>query len=584
MDIVLTMERVMLNFRISTLFIFFLCSLAISNASLAATDGSIKLAIAGHEVNLSHPCWLADGTVYFPIDALPLLGARMETDSNHHRNGQSIRIIPAVEKEFTEHARLVEGELMLPIEELAKKLAIAPEWCADTRTLKIRAQIDHLEFDGSQIRAVTSFPIFYDIYWWKGAKKLIVDLHGVQLPEQLPDAVIKNTTDIPIRTGMLSDGETGRIVLDMPGSVRYRKGTFGKTDKVRVDIYGYSRTDAPQTSTIHRPGTLPIPEIKPLPTPQHAESGTTVTGIECKKLDRRHVEVHVAASGPITCTTSMLRDPYRLVVDIPKTTLAHKIADIQANQGALRGIRVGQFDDSTVRMTMDLSAFVLFNVVQGGDAGGVSIDLQLPKGAGGTLDGKVIVIDPGHGGRETGAIGCCGTLEKDVTLAIAKRVKKLLADSDACPFLTRESDIGLIPSSLSADLAERVDFAARHSADIFVSIHCNSCTVPNSLSGTETYYHAQDASSKELAECVHEELIKTIALHNRGVKSDTVRFASGMAVLRHSTNKYHIPAILVETGFINNATEESKLTDPEFQQKIAEGIVKGLKLYVEGSR
>lgn len=567
----------MLPIRKSTLIILFLCSLVISNFSFAAGDADVKLMVGGQEVKLSNPCKFVDGAVYFPVEALSVLGARTEMDSKHRRNGQSIRIIPAVEKEFTEHARLVDGRLMLPIGELASRLGVAPEYSPANRTVKILAQIDSLEFDGGQIKATTSFPILYDIYWWKGARKLIVDLHGVNVPETLPDSVVKNSTNTPMRTGMMSDGQTGRIVLDLPNTIRYRKGTFGKTQKVRVDIYGYQKSDQPQISPIGRPGTdqevSPLPEI-------HKESGASITGVELSRVDKKHIQINVAASGAITCKTSMLSDPYRLVVDIPKATLEHKISDIQTNQGALKGIRVAQFDDSTVRMTMDLSHFVLFSITK--NENGASIDLQIPKGSGGTLAGKVIVIDPGHGGRETGAIGCCGTLEKEVTLAIAKRVKKLLGDADACPFLTRDSDTALVPSSLSADLAERVDFAARHSAEIFVSIHCNSCAVPNSLTGAETYYHGQEAAGKELAECVHNELIKAIGLHNRGVKSDTVRFASGMAVLRHSTNKYHLPAILVETGFINNATEESKLTDPEFQQKIAEGIVRGLKLYVEG--
>lgn len=571
--------------RISTLLIFCLCGLALSAVSFAASNGPVKLLVGGQEVKLSTPCMLVDGTVFVPLEALPAIGVRVETNMNHRRDGQSIRVIPAVEREFTSHASLIEDQLMVPIGQLSLKIGVETEWSAESRTLNLSAKIDRLEFDGKQIKAVTSFPVLYDIYWWKGAKRLIVDLHGVQVPDNLPASALKNTTDVPIRTGMLSDGVTGRVVLDMPVPIQYRKGTFGKTEKIQVDILGYGPDAGQETSAVHRPGTSPpTPEDKPLPKPNANDKRIDVTDIQCRRLDEGHVEVHVSADKPIAFTTSMLTNPCRLVVDLPGAALAEKISDMQINKGALRGIRVSQFSDTTVRMTLDLSHSVLFKTDSDDDDNGLSVILDIPEENAGTLVGKVIVIDPGHGGRETGAIGCCGTLEKDVTLAIAKRVKKLLADAGASPFLTRETDAGLVPSSLSADLAERVDFAARHAADVFVCIHCNACAVPNSLSGAETYYHGQDPAGKELAQCVHGELIKAIGLHSRGVKSDTVRFASGMAVLRHSSNKYQLPAILVETGFINNAAEEAKLIDPEFQEKIAQGIVSGLKHYVEGKR
>lgn len=173
-----------------------------------------------------------------------------------------------------------------------------------------------------------------------------------------------------------------------------------------------------------------------------------------------------------------------------------------------------------------------------------------------------ICIDPGHGGLDPGAVGPGGTKEKDVTLAVAKRVASRLAS--ACEVkLTRDADKRLGIDE-NADLAARVAVAEHHLADAFISIHCNAG--PASARGVETYAYKPGGKGEQLAKAVQDELVKATGLVNRGVK-----FANYYVIRKTS-----MPAVLIELGFISNSTEERLLVSAEFQDKVAQAIAQGV--------
>ncbi|HEY8341664.1 MAG TPA: N-acetylmuramoyl-L-alanine amidase, partial [Calditerricola sp.] len=176
------------------------------------------------------------------------------------------------------------------------------------------------------------------------------------------------------------------------------------------------------------------------------------------------------------------------------------------------------------------------------------------------LRGKRIILDPGHGGKDPGAIGrTLGTMEKTVNLQLAKLVKARLEDLGAVVFMTREDD--RYPT-----LAERVAFARQVQGDVFISIHHNSA-LNSTARGTETYYYS--SSSRPLAEAVHKELVNAIGLPDRQVRN------RGYYVLVNTP----YPAILLEIGFLSNPDEERLVRDPDFQERAAQGIVQGLIRY-----
>ncbi|BDI28751.1 hypothetical protein CCAX7_008020 [Capsulimonas corticalis] len=177
-----------------------------------------------------------------------------------------------------------------------------------------------------------------------------------------------------------------------------------------------------------------------------------------------------------------------------------------------------------------------------------------------------IVLDPGHGGSDSGATssGPGRVLEKDLDLAIALKLRDLLAAKGARVFLTRDSDVYSIPS-------KRARIGVNHHTDFFLSIHCGS-TSRETISGTTVYYHAQNKAAQSLAVSVLNGVAQQSVLPAYGAMSDTTRFTNGFSILREQPSN----AILIQCGFMSNPLDLSALTDPEKQTRIAQGIVDGL--------
>lgn len=186
----------------------------------------------------------------------------------------------------------------------------------------------------------------------------------------------------------------------------------------------------------------------------------------------------------------------------------------------------------------------------------------------GGLAGKVVVLDPGHGGGNPGAVGPNGVSESNVNLAVALKVRKLLENKGAKVVMTRSTDryVAAPGSSLGQELQARLDIADANKADIFVSIHSNSNEDEN-IQGTMTFYNA--SSAKPLAESVQKTLIKATGAEDKGVETAT------FYVLRNAS----MPSVLVEMGFISNGQEEQKLNNSSYQDKIAQGIYQGIAGY-----
>jgi N-acetylmuramoyl-L-alanine amidase len=170
---------------------------------------------------------------------------------------------------------------------------------------------------------------------------------------------------------------------------------------------------------------------------------------------------------------------------------------------------------------------------------------------------KVVILDPGHGGTEAGAIGVDKvTKEKDLNLAIALKTKQRLLSYGIKCLLTRENDI-------FRSLAARCAITNDSNAQIFVSIHCNSFPGPNAY-GIETFYVSE--KGKEIALLVQNRLIEQVDAFNRGVKH------AKFYVLVNTK----IPAILVECGFMSNFNEFNMLVNDRYQTRLATGIAYGI--------
>jgi N-acetylmuramoyl-L-alanine amidase CwlD len=180
---------------------------------------------------------------------------------------------------------------------------------------------------------------------------------------------------------------------------------------------------------------------------------------------------------------------------------------------------------------------------------------------------RLIVIDPGHGGSDTGAMHN-GLVEKVLTLDISMRLRTILTSRGWTVKMTRERDVDVVAPDDDArtELQGRCDVANNAGARLFVSVHINAFTTSD-LNGTTTYYYKP--GDETFAEAVQHRLIPLLGTKDDGVKHEN------LYVVRHTT----MPAILVETAFLSNPDDAAKLRNPAFLQNVAEGIADGIGDY-----
>lgn len=179
----------------------------------------------------------------------------------------------------------------------------------------------------------------------------------------------------------------------------------------------------------------------------------------------------------------------------------------------------------------------------------------------------VVVLDAGHGGYDTGAIGFRKTKEKDITLPVALKVGAILQKNGIKVIYTRNSDKISFPINEKQNLDARTKISNFNSANLFISIHANS-SIFKFVNGVETYY-GKSNNSKKLAGIIENQIVKDNKMYNRGIKT------ANYYVLKNTT----APSVLVELGFITNANDESKISNANNQQILANSIAKGILQY-----
>lgn len=180
------------------------------------------------------------------------------------------------------------------------------------------------------------------------------------------------------------------------------------------------------------------------------------------------------------------------------------------------------------------------------------------------LQGKTIVIDPGHGGADPGAVGITGYFEKTVNLAVALELAPMIREAGARVLMTRWSD-------WNPGLWQRVHLANTNQADLFVSIHANAHPLSH-IRGTETYYNpwgANAAASRSLAANLQQQLVSSLGIRDIGVKT------AGFYVISNT----NMPSALVELAFLSNYNDEALLRRPETHRSAAEALFRGLENY-----
>ncbi len=330
-----------------------------------------------------------------------------------------------------------------------------------------------------------------------------------------------------------------------------------------------------------------------------------------------YTRVVITLSDGADFTKKRLSNPDRLFFDIRNSRIKKKLKTIlPVGNGMLKSVRAAQFNEYTVRVVLDLDKVKDYKVISIVDPVQIIIDVYGRSSlADKTLSaGKRIVIDPGHGGHDPGAIGPNGLCEKDVVLDIGLKLKKILSeepDIEVC--MTRDRDV-FIP------LVERTAIANSKNADLFVSIHANS-SPKRGAKGIETYFlnWTDDMESmkvaarenqislkkmrsmKEKMDPLDIELADLKRSHKRDESNKLANYIQMTLKNELNTNYSHIvdlrvkwamfyvlfgaqmPSVLAEVSFISNPIEEKLLSKNSYREDLAKAIASGIKRYMSSS-
>ncbi len=309
-----------------------------------------------------------------------------------------------------------------------------------------------------------------------------------------------------------------------------------------------------------------LPSDTPLP--------RAVTGSISVRGDERADQVDIALPVRLPYVASHHSDPARIVVDLyGAESNTNWITHLTSADGIQR-VRWEQPGHEHYRMIIELEHPGEWGYEVGyADRSTLRVRVKRPPVIASDerpLEGMVLVVDAGHGGRAAGALGAAGTLEKDVTLPIAQRLEELLVQRGARVVMTRDRDEDVA-------MSDRIDTTLEAQPDLLVSIHANSTGLssdPEGVRGTSMYY--RHPVYRPLADAVYAEVLD-LGLPEFGV----------VGSFNFSLNQFtEFPNVLVETAFISHPEEEILLTDPQFQQQMAEAVVRGLERFARehGSR
>jgi len=196
------------------------------------------------------------------------------------------------------------------------------------------------------------------------------------------------------------------------------------------------------------------------------------------------------------------------------------------------------------------------------------------------LSGRIIILDPGHGGPDGGAVGG-EVLEKEIALQTALKLRDYLQQQGAFVILTRENDQDLASENTrgysrrkAEDLRKRVEFINESEADLFISIHLNAIPSPR-WRGAQTFYHGAFKENERVAKFIQAELRRNLENTNRSAKA-----INGIYLLKYAKR----PGALVEIGFLSNPEERQLLAKNDYQTKLAASIYKGILRYFSNEK
>lgn len=404
-------------------------------------------------------------------------------------------------------------------------------------------------------------------------RQVLIDLYGASLSPSLParDLLGSRAGVSRLQASQLqASPPIVRLTLTVsPNSPDWQASTSGINGLVLL----------PQAGAVASlPDTRPVAEAP--------RSGlATIRSIE---LDEGNRQLLILADQAVRYTSGWDRASGAYRITIPSAQLDRSVRgpQLSANSPLLQ-VRLRQEDPRTVAILLSPAAGVQIGEINQPSNQILALQLRRsslfpvtpPSSSGSTIpvppatnpsppslprvpNGRIVVIvDPGHGGPDPGAVGIGGLQEKEITLDISRQLAALLEQQGVQAVLTRSNDIDL-------DLEPRVALAERSNATLFVSIHANSISLSRpEINGLETYYYNTGLG---LAKSIHNSVLQGTGVRDRGVRS--ARFY----VLRRTS----MPSVLVEVGFVTGREDAAKLSSASYRRQMAEAIARGILQYI----
>lgn len=254
-------------------------------------------------------------------------------------------------------------------------------------------------------------------------------------------------------------------------------------------------------------------------------------------------------------------------ITIPTEDVELEKGFVTIKDGMVEDIEVVKDEDET-RVLVRLRSNLEFNVLS--DRKDTKVQILLKRDPNSINTNKTIVIDAGHGGSDPGAMSVNGTKEKDINLKIAKKLESQLNALGYNVLMTRTGD-------QKPSVYDRANFANVANADLFVSVHSNSHN-NRDIKGLQVLYCPLfDSKVKTVDQYPFAESVLKAVLESTGAIDKGIIKRKDLPVVRETK----MPAVLVEVGFLSNAEEENLITSDNYQNKIVEGIIKGIQNYIE---
>jgi N-acetylmuramoyl-L-alanine amidase len=364
-----------------------------------------------------------------------------------------------------------------------------------------------------KIRITTSLPTQYRTTFLKGPNRMVVDLEGTTLRAPLRQISGDGAWVRNIRLGQY-DPQTVRVVLDLG-----------------------DQTPCYVESSPEDPSVIEIRTIQKITRVDWSESG----------------QLQITGDSDLNEVIRRI-DPDGLQIDLNFFQFSRNLKTPKLQTTLLTGIRLKTISPTLAQIEINFPRYTVYQSTFSANHRQLTINFSRSP-----LTGRTIVLDAGHGGVDSGTCGSQGTQEKDVNLDITLRLKSLLEEVGAGVVLTRTDDRYI-------SLFERPWLANYISADLFVSIHCNSYVRDRGIRGTELFYFQGRPAAKQIAGLVLANLTKLTGLTKRGLHPNN------FVVL----NDTQMASLLVETGYLSNFEEESLMNQETFRAQIALGIYQGL--------